>query len=83
MSEQSDREEIITVAGKGRLPADAKPPEYAPAAFAREPEAIAAGLTEADFEAAMHRLLAAGKIKSVPYGRRGLTKLVRARDRLQ
>jgi hypothetical protein len=44
-------------------------PEYAPALFARQPEAIAAGFTEADFKAAQDRLLAAGKIKSVPYGR--------------
>jgi hypothetical protein len=46
-----------------------------PAAFARELEAIAADLTEADLEAAMRRLLAKGTIKSVPHGP-GQTKLV-------
>jgi hypothetical protein len=56
---------------------NAKPPEYAPAVFARTPEAIAAGITKADFEAAMHQLLAAGKIKSVPYGR--YSRLVRVK----
>lgn len=37
--------------------------EYAPSVFARTPEAMAASLTEKDLEAAMHRLLKAGRIQ--------------------
>ena len=53
-------------------------PSYAPTEFAKEPEAKAAGLTKKDFEAAMRRLLAAGKIRIEPYGppSRGWTRLV-------
>jgi RecA-family ATPase len=36
---------------------------YAPAVFAKEPEAIAAGITSKQFEASMARLFAAGKIR--------------------
>jgi RecA-family ATPase len=57
----------------------AKPnaPTYAPTEFAKEPEAKKAGLRKADFEAAMRRLLEAGKIRIVPYGppSRGWSKL--------
>jgi RecA-family ATPase len=42
---------------------------YAPRIFARTQEAQKHGLTERDLEAAMHRLLAAGKIRVERYGR--------------
>jgi RecA-family ATPase len=53
-------------------------PTYAPTEFAKEPEAKAAGIKKKDFEDAMRRLLAAGKIRVEPYGppSRGWTKLV-------
>lgn len=65
---------------KRGLNVSAKPnaPTYAPAEFAKEKEAKEAKLTRADFEAAMRRLLSAGKIKVENYGppSRGWTKLV-------
>jgi len=42
---------------------------YAPRIFAKTPEAKEQRLTEADLEAAMNRLIAAGKIKAEQYGR--------------
>jgi RecA-family ATPase len=42
---------------------------YAPRIFAKTPEAKKRRLTERDFEAAMYRLIAAGKIKAEQYGR--------------
>lgn len=41
---------------------------YAPAVFAKEPEAIAAGITKKQLEAAMERLFKAGKIRVVLQG---------------
>jgi RecA-family ATPase len=41
---------------------------YAPALFAKEDEAKRLGIRKADFEAAMRRLFAAGKIHLKPYG---------------
>jgi hypothetical protein len=42
---------------------------YAPRVFAKTLEAKERGLTERDFEGAMQRLLAAGKIRVERYGR--------------
>jgi RecA-family ATPase len=42
---------------------------YAPAAFAKETEAISKGITKADFATAMVRLFAASKIHNESYGR--------------
>jgi RecA-family ATPase len=55
-------------------------PSYAPTEFAKEEEAKKAGMRKPDFEAAMRRLLAAGKIKVEAYGppSRGWTRLVQA-----
>jgi hypothetical protein len=60
-------------------------PTYAPTEFAKTKEAKNAGLRKADFEAAMRRLLEAGKIKVEPYGppSRGWTRLVRVDDEEQ
>jgi RecA-family ATPase len=70
---------IIAFDRQGRN-TSAKPnaPTYAPTEFAKEPEAKAAGLKKKDFEAAMVRLLAAGKIRVEHYGppSRGWTRLV-------
>ena len=51
---------------------------YAPTEFTKEPEAKAEGLRRKDFEEAMRRLLAEGKIRSETYGSpsRGWTRLV-------
>jgi hypothetical protein len=59
---------IIRFTGQGRN-VSVKPsaPTYAPTEFAKEPEAKKFGLKKADFEAAMHRLLDAGKIWNEPY----------------
>jgi RecA-family ATPase len=71
--------QIIQFSKQGRnVSVKLNAPTYAPAEFAKEPEARAAGLKKADFEAAMRRLLAAGKIRVEPYGppSRGWTRLV-------
>jgi RecA-family ATPase len=69
---------IIRFMGQGRN-VSIKPnaPTYAPTEFAKEPEAKKLGLKKTDFEAAMRRLLEAGKIKSDAYGppSRGWTRL--------
>jgi hypothetical protein len=51
---------------------------YAPTEFAKEKEAKEAGIKKTDFEAAMRRLLTAGKIRVESYGlpSRGWTRLV-------
>jgi RecA-family ATPase len=51
---------------------------YAPALFAKEDEAKQLGIKKADFEAAMRRLFAAGKIHLKPYGApsKGTSRLV-------
>ena len=48
---------------QSRTVSDKPGANYAPAMFAKESEAIAAGITSKQFEAAMERLFAAGKIK--------------------
>jgi RecA-family ATPase len=77
---------IVRFAAQGRN-VSVKPnaPTYAPTEFAKEPDAKALGLRKADFEAAMRRLLAAGKIKAEPYGppSRNWTRLVRINGRDQ
>jgi RecA-family ATPase len=67
-------------ADQGRNTCD-KPnaPTYAPTVFAKESEAKELNIRKADFEAAMRRLFAAGKICLQPYGSpsRGTTRLAR------
>jgi hypothetical protein len=48
---------------QSRTVSDKPGANYAPAMFVKEPEAIAAGITSKQFEAAMERLFAAGKIR--------------------
>ncbi|MPZ36596.1 MAG: AAA family ATPase [Rhizobiales bacterium] len=70
---------ILEFAGQGRN-VSIKPnaPTYAPTEFAKERSAREAGLKKTDFEAAMRRLLASGKIRVDSYGppSRGWTRLV-------
>ena len=71
--------QIIQFTQQGRnISTKPNAPTYAPAEFAKEKEAKDAGLRKSDFEAAMRRLLAAGKIRVEPYGppSRGWTRLV-------
>jgi RecA-family ATPase len=71
--------QIIQFSQQGRnISAKPNAPTYAPTEFAKEKEAKEAGIRKADFEAAMRRLLAAGKIRVEPYGppSRGWTRLV-------
>ena len=53
-------------------------PNYAPAMFAKEPEAKDVKMRKSDFEAAMLRLFKDNKICAEPYGRidRGSTRIV-------
>jgi RecA-family ATPase len=78
-ADETFRSNIIEFDRQGRnISAKPNAPTYAPTEFAKEPEAKAAGLKKKDFEAAMRRLLAAGKIRVEPYGppSRGWTRLV-------
>lgn len=75
---------IIQFSKQGQnMSAKRNAPTYAPTEFAKTPEARAAGIRKADFEAAMQRLLAAGKIRIEPYGppSRGWTRLVVVDDK--
>jgi hypothetical protein len=54
-------------------------PNYAPARFAQERAAKAAGVSKAALIVAMQRLLETGRIVSEPYGRHGSRRLVRGR----
>lgn len=51
-----------------RYVSDKPGPNYAPAVFAKQPEAMAAGLTAKQLEAAMEQLFQAGKIRVVTSG---------------
>ena len=53
-------------------------PNYAPAMFAKEPEAKDVKMRKSDFEAAMLRVFKDNKICAEPYGRtdRGSTRIV-------
>jgi hypothetical protein len=77
-AEQAFYGSILRFTGQGRN-VSVKPnaPTYAPTEFAKEPEAKRLGLKKTDFEAAMRRLLDAGKITCEPYGppSRGWTRL--------
>lgn len=71
--------QIIQFNKQGRnVSAKHNAPTYAPTEFAKEKAAKDAKLRKSDFEAAMRRLLAAGKIRVEPYGppSRGWTRLV-------
>ena len=71
--------QIIQFSQQGRnISAKQNAPTYAPTEFAKEPEAKKLGIRKADFEAAMRRLLATGKIRVEAYGppSRGWTRLV-------
>ena len=59
-------------------------PTYAPTEFAKNQEAIAAGLTKTELEKAMRRLLDSGRIRIESYGApsRGWTRLVINDDHL-
>jgi RecA-family ATPase len=78
-AEQAFCASVVQFADQGRN-VSTKPnaPTYAPSEFAKEKEAHQAGLKKADLEAAMRRLLAAGKIRVESYGppSRGWTRLV-------
>jgi RecA-family ATPase len=54
---------------ENRILSDKPGPGYAPAAFAREEEAVRAGLSSKSLEAAMRRLFKTGKIWNEPYGK--------------
>lgn len=71
--------QIIQFSQQGRnISAKQNAPTYAPTEFAKEPKAKKLGIRKADFEAAMRRLLATGKIRVEAYGppSRGWTRLV-------